>query len=1157
MEILKKYTEIVSKLKTIKRLRYVFNFSIALFNSLTLLALALILFTAFELFLQGDTTFRTTLISLAIAIFLISFAYLVSPTFIEIIQPKKRLKLDQLAFAIGQNYPDVRDTLSNSLQLMEKINELEGISKIFVEKAFENAYKLTSNKDFTIVLEKSKLRKSITRFAVSILLFALLLLLNSSFSFAFYRLVNFNQSFIPPAPFSLKIHPKYATLKRGESVEIVVKATGTPPKTLNLFIREFQQKEFESMPLTLDSGNIFRYNIPSLKNSIKFYAEAEWLTEKVSSDIGEIVVVEHPIIESFNGTIILPSYTKKPPIEFNDQNADITTLIGSTIKLEIITSKTIRAASIVFVMDNSADTTNKSNKNFKYYPMSVKGKQASGNFPAFANGFYFVEVEDYDSLKNDNPILNRIVVNQDNSPEITLLEPTTDVLLSENALLPMMFDIYDDFGFSTLRLNFRLTKSEYTQAWTKFRAIDLPFPSDKSEARIAYIWDLNKINISPSDEYEFFLEVFDNDKVRGPKSARSPTLKVKLPSLEEALDYVDKAQQTISKELDKTLKQANEIKEQMEQIQRELQKNQNKKDLSWEEKKKVENLLNQQKELTKKLEDLQKNLSELTQKLTENNMISQETLQKYLELQKLLQEVKSPELERMQRQFEEALRKLSPEEIQEAIKNFKFDEQQFRKNIERTIKILKRLQLEQKVDALINKSQELLEKQAELEKKLQNANPNDADLRNSLAEKQKQLQKELNAIQQELDRIKDLMQEIGKDMPLDDLEQAISELAPNESSKDMEQAENNIRSGNFNKAQQSQRKVQNRISNFLKKMKDIKDELNTRITKETIQKLQKALNDVLELAKEQSEIRKQTQQIDQSSTKIPELARQEANLADALINLTNSLFELSMKSFAVTPEMARQLGQALESIQNSIQQLANRNLNSAISSQNQALQALNQTAIQIQSMLSSIQGQGACENPGMGEGKGKGANFMQQLQQIASAQQSINQMTQQLGNTNPGTLTQEQQAQLARIVSEQGRALQALQELSNQKGTPPPDKRILGSLEKVIKDMNEVLSDLRSGNITQETLKRQERILSRLLDATLSIYERDFEERRESTPGKELPKKAPPELSLKQLSQKSLEQYLNELKNSYTKDYEEIVRKYFNLIQNMIINPTY
>ncbi len=1146
----------IKRLKRTKTLKLLSEFSANTFNLLTFLIIMLFILTFFELIFNFDRITRTFLI-LGILINFVVFFYIGNySTLSTIFGRKRRLSLDKLALEIGYYYPDVKDRLSNSLQLFSMLQNPDGFSRTLILKSIENGLSGTEKYDFNVIIDKKRLKNSFVRFLASLLLFlSICLIFPNSFGFAFYRIVNFNKSFIPPPPFSLIIYPKYESVKKGENVRILVKAQGKSPQTIILKIKEQQQEEYESIPLNLDSGNVYVYQYPSIKNSIKFYAQADWVTEKVTSDIGEVVVIDNPIVKTIQGSVHFPAYTQKQPFYFTEQNADLNVLVGSQIHLSILSNKKIKEAQVYLLKERQENEQIRFDTSF--VTLNVEDRKANGSFTANFNGFYFVQLRDYDNLQIINPIQYKINVFPDAYPEVKLLEPETDVKLTEAGLLPMMIYISDDYGFSGLQLKYRLTNSNYTSPWKEFKHINIPYPTDKTESNVAYIWDLNALQISPADEYEFYVEVFDNDRVGGPKSTKTNTLRVKLPSLEEVLSETSKIQESITKELDKALKEASEIKKEMEKIERELSKEKQQNQMDWSEKKRAENLLNKQKELSNKLSEIQKNLENLTKQMTENNLLSPETLQKYMELQKLLKEVNSPELRKLQQQFEQALQKLSPEEIKKALENYKFDEEQFRKNLERTIKILKRLQAEQKADALQKMAEELLRKQEELQKQLENTNPNDNAMREKLASQQEQIRKDLNSIEKELQKLAEIMKEIGNDMPLNELEQAEQELSANETSKDMQDASNSIQSGNFNRAKQSQNKAKSRLQKFANQMKKVRDEINKKVTKEAIEKMEKALNDMMTLSKEQSDLKRQTQNTDYNSSKIPEQARTQANLTESLMELAISLFELSQKSFSVTPEMARNIGEALNSMQKAVESLANRNLGKAKEFQDQAIQAMNRASIQMQDMLSQLKNQGSCDNPGgMGEnGKGSSFNFMQRLQQIAANQQTINQMAQQLANQNQGQLTQEQQAQLARIIADQGRAQKALEELANeQKRFGQQDPRLTGNLNKILKEMEEVISDLKSGKIDSETLKRQERILSRLLDATKSVYERDYEERRESTPGKELAKESPKALDLNSLNKKSIEQFLNELKLKYTKDYEVIIRKYFNSIQNTVPN---
>jgi len=103
----------------------------------------------------------------------------------------------------------------------------------------------------------------------------------------------------------------------------------------------------------------------------------------------------------------------------------------------------------------------------------------------------------------------------------------------------------------------------------EFEQINIQLMGGDLAAEIPYIWDLNKIEISPDDIYEYNLEIFDNDLVNGPKSAKTSTLMVKMPSLEEVLDQVDKTREKIEKELKEVLKKAETVKKNIDDIKKE------------------------------------------------------------------------------------------------------------------------------------------------------------------------------------------------------------------------------------------------------------------------------------------------------------------------------------------------------------------------------------------------------------------------------------------------------------------------------------------------------------------------------------------------------------------------------------------------------------
>ena len=181
--------------------------------------------------------------------------------------------------------------------------------------------------------------------------------------------------------------------------------------------------------------------------------------------------------------------------------------------------------------------------------------------------------------------------------------------------------------------------------------------------------------------------------------------------------------------------------------------------------------------------------------------------------------------------------------------------------------------------------------------------------------------------------------------------------------------------------------------------------------------------------------------------------------------------------------------------------------------------------------------------------------LLQALQQMIARQQALNQKMGQIGPPgNDGKYSQEQMAEMQRLAAEQQSIKKNLQQLNEEfkKQQEREGKKLLGNLDQVQKDMMEVVKDLMDNNITPETRKRQEKILSRMLDFQLSAREKDFEKKRESRPGKDFNRTSPPEIIISKptiidgVNQDALELQ----KQSYSDDYEILIQKYMEKIRN-------
>src|ERR1019366_4993593 len=110
-------------------------------------------------------------------------------------------------------------------------------------------------------------------------------------------------------------------------------------------------------------------------------------------------------------------------------------------------------------------------------------------------------------------------------------------------------------------------------------------------------------------------------------------------------------------------------------------------------------------QLNDRVDQVAKDLQEMTQSMEQQNALSPETMKKYQELQDLFKQINSPELKKAMDDLQHAMQKnIDPKKLEQAMQNMKQNEDQFRKSIERTANILKKIQAEQKVDELMKAS---------------------------------------------------------------------------------------------------------------------------------------------------------------------------------------------------------------------------------------------------------------------------------------------------------------------------------------------------------------------------------------------------------------------------------------------------------------------
>lgn len=409
---------------------------------------------------------------------------------------------------------------------------------------------------------------------------------------------------------------------------------------------------------------------------------------------------------------------------------------------------------------------------------------------------------DQENVRSSNPVDYQLSVIEDDYPLIKLVEPDKDLDINQNMTVRLLADIQDDFGLTKLVLHYKIEQTKsIVPSLNEFSAIDLSSLLDRSHSSqsASYTWNFSSIGLQPEDVMLYYLEVFDNDAVSGPKSSKSEERRMRFPSLEEILAEVNKEQdQNIAKAED-IAKESENIKKELDEINKDLLK-ENKK-LDWKDKEKVKHLAEKQQKMQKEIEAMKESIDQMTEKMNENKLLSKETLEKYQELQKLLSEVNSKELQDVMQKLQQAMQNnFDQKQMKEALRNFKFDQESFKKNMDRTVELLKRIKAEQMFDQLKKQAEELRRRQEqvnELSKSIKNENE-----KNALAKEQENIKKSLNNLEQRSKELKDLITDMDKKADTQELGAAISQMENGRMQKKWSNP-----SRRYNKGSKTQKKI--------------------------------------------------------------------------------------------------------------------------------------------------------------------------------------------------------------------------------------------------------------------------------------------------------------------------------------------------------------
>ncbi len=1064
---------------------------------------------------------RTALFWTVISVALMTFLLKAGPSLLRLAGILPDETDEETAGRVGRSLPGVRDRLRNALQLHRELKRSTGAySNDLIESALRDVERDIGPVDFASTVSAipvlRRARMLLGAAAVAVLAVAVLpgTLLESA-----YRLLHYGEAFASPSGTTLVVQPGNLDVLKGTDVPLMVDVRGGTGDRVILESRPEGQTVQDTRTLERGEDGLYRHTFPALKATTRYRVHAG----AVASDEYLLTVRDRPMVRLLRVGLTPPAYTGLPSRQLDDDIGDISALTGTRASFLVEAGKELAAARLRFG-DGSE------------LPLAVRGERATGALTLRREGSYRILLVDEAGAENSDPIDYSVRLVADAPPTAAIPLPGMNANVVQDTALAMMFALKDDFGFSRLRLAHRLAASRYEKPAATFTFTPIPLPALRAtELTIPHTWLLDPFALAPEDVLEYYIEVLDNDAVSGPKAAVSPTYVLRVPSLEEVVTANEHAQAASMEGMKEAVRRAEEARRELEELRRDLTKESQK--LDWKEQKRAEELLKKMDAAREAASQAAEMVRQATEEMQKSGMLSPETLEKYQELQQLMEQINSPELAEAMKRLQEAMQQMSPELMRQALQQMTMNEETFRKSLERTINLLKRLQLEQKVDEMVRRAEELTKAQEDLNETTARADSSNRTEMGELAERQKDLREDAARMREQLAELQQKMQEFPKEMPLQEAEQAMQEMKEGGLEESLQESAEALRDQAMAQAMQSQQSASGAMQKMRKSMNTMRDAMRANQQQQIVNEMRRALEDLLELSERQEALRNETRGMEAGSQTFREQAQRQMDVARDLSNVTDRMAGLSQKTFAISPEMGKAIGDAMRSMESAMEALDERNGQAAGGHQGGAMTSLNEAARMMQGSLGAMM-QGS---QGMGM-----AGLMQRLQQMSGQQQSINQ-----GTRGMQGLSQQQAAEMARLAGEQGMVRKSLEQLAREAAASGALSRMLGDLQRVAQDMREVQTDLAQGNVNPETLRKQERILSRLLDSQRSMRERDYEQQRRAESGRTVRRAGPAALDPSTLEGRDRlrRDLLKALEEGYARDYEALIRKYFELLE--------
>ncbi|MEC8853817.1 MAG: hypothetical protein VYD33_05155, partial [Bacteroidota bacterium] len=760
--------------------------------SASVLVIFFLVFSVLEYYSQFDIVVRSILFwTYVLTNAFILYRYVIVPL-LHLNRYGKIMSMEKAAQIIGEHFSEVDDKLLNILEL----NEMSEQDNALIGASIDQKISEISSFSFSTVINFSE-NKKYSKWIAFPLLIVLFFFVSGNkhiLTESSARIIKHNTFFEPKASFNFIVDEENLKVVKQEDFQLKLHIAGNSIPSM-----VYIEMDGNLFNLPKDNASEYHFLFKNVVSERTFRFSANGFYSKNYT----LEVLPKPAIINFELLLSPPKYTGLKTENLTNIG-DLNIPEGSRINWTFDVKNTDRL--FLEIGDE------------RYLAKPITDDKMAFNYRFKSAEFYQIITEN--NFQISDSITYHVSIIPDAYPIINVEQEIDSI--SEKIFFNGLAK--DDYKITKLEFCYQIKKKDSTIIKVSDITIE-----ESTQQQFFHQIDFTLLHLGLGDKFTYYFKAWDNDGVNGSKFTKSQIFNFNLPNAENLNNQLEKEENKIKSELQKSIDLAKEIKEDIKTINKDLLE---KKKLGWEEKKKVEELIEKQKALQNQMAQLKGENSAKQKKQEQYKKVSPDLLEKQKQLEKLFDEVLDEETKKLLEEMQKMMEEMNKENLKEMLDKMEQNDADLEKELDRNLELFKQLEFEQKLEEAVDKLSELKEKQKALKEKTEEKNSDSKELE----KQQEELNNEFEDLKKQLEELGEKNQQLEEKNKMPDTEKQESEI-----SEKMQESKDYLQKNKKKSSSKSQKDALEKMDELQQKLQTLQSSCSSDSQEEDMETLRQIL----------------------------------------------------------------------------------------------------------------------------------------------------------------------------------------------------------------------------------------------------------------------------------------------------------------------------